>query len=164
MDKVERKRLIKSLLSGRLSKKQRKAFADLESVDIEIKKQWNESGNRAADMAIKEQIWKKVKTKCEYRKNNRVLVEPRWYFAAASIALLLTIGGFWLTFKGDKIANELIKITAQQNQIYTLPDSSKVWMEPGSSIQYTKAFNKERKVFIRHLNRSQLQTHKELRR
>lgn len=37
MDKVERKRLIKSLLSGRLSKKQRKAFADLESVDIEIK-------------------------------------------------------------------------------------------------------------------------------
>lgn len=33
MDKVERKRLIKSLLSGRLSKKQRKAFADLESVD-----------------------------------------------------------------------------------------------------------------------------------
>ncbi|CCZ72556.1 uncharacterized protein BN535_02270 [Bacteroides caccae CAG:21] len=148
MDKVERKRLIKSLLSGRLSKKQRKAFADLESVDIEIKKQWNESGNRAADMAIKEQIWKKVKTKCEYRKNNRVLVEPRWYFAAASIALLLTIGGFWLTFKGDKIANELIKITAQQNQIYTLPDSSKVWMEPGSSIQYTKAFNKERKVWL----------------
>ena len=48
MDKVERKRLIKSLLSGRLSKKQRKAFADLESVNIEIKKQWNESGNRAA--------------------------------------------------------------------------------------------------------------------
>ena len=148
MDKVERKRLIKSLLSGRLSKKQRKAFADLESVDIEIKKQWNESGNRAADMAIKEQIWKKVKTKCEYRKNNRVLVEPRWYFAAASIALLLTIGGFWLTFKGDKIANELIKITAQQNQMYTLPDSSKVWMEPGSSIQYTKSFNKERKVWL----------------
>ena len=69
-------------------------------------------------MAIKEQIWKKVKTKCEYRKNNRVLVEPRWYFAAASIAFLLTIGGFWLTFKGDKIANELIKITAQQNQMY----------------------------------------------
>ena len=107
MDNVERKRLIKSLLSGRLSKKQRKAFADLESVDIEIKKQWNESGNRAADMAIKEQIWKKVKTKCEYRKNNRVLVEPRWYFAAASIVLLLTIGGFWLTFKGDKLMSLL---------------------------------------------------------
>mgnify|MGYP002708637724 CR=1 FL=1 len=60
----------------------------------------------------------------------------------------MTIGGFWLTFKGDKIANELIKITAQQNQMYTLPDSSKVWMEPGSSIQYAKSFNKERKVWL----------------
>ena len=59
MDKVERKRLIKSLLSGRLSKKQRKAFADLESVNIEIKKQWNESGNRAADMAIKNKYGKR---------------------------------------------------------------------------------------------------------
>jgi len=86
MDKVERKRLIKSLLSGRLSKKQRKAFADLESVDIEIKKQWNESGNRAADMAIKEQIWKKVKAKCEYRKNNRVQVELRHFLAFDSVS------------------------------------------------------------------------------
>ena len=32
--------------------------------------------------------------------------------------------------------------------MYTLPDSSKVWMEPGSSIQYTKSFNKERKVWL----------------
>ena len=36
MDKVEKKSLIKSLLSGRLTKKQRREFADLEPVDIEI--------------------------------------------------------------------------------------------------------------------------------
>ena len=149
MDKVERKRLIKSLLSGRLSKKQRKAFADLESVDIEIKKQWNESGNRAADMAIKEQIWKKVKTKCEYRKNNRVLVELRPYLAAASVAILLLIGGLWMILGDNKAEmNELVRIEAQQSMMYILPDSTKVWMKPGSSIQYTKAFNKERKVWL----------------
>ena len=149
MDKVERKRLIKSLLSGRLSKKQRKAFADLESVNIEIKKQWNESGNRAADMAIKEQIWKKVKTKCEYRKNNRVLVELRPYLAAASVAILLLIGGLWMILGDNKAEmNELVRIEAQQSMMYILPDSTKVWMKPGSSIQYTKAFNKERKVWL----------------
>ena len=149
MDKVERKRLIKSLLSGRLSKKQRKAFADLESVDIEIKKQWNESGNRAADMAIKEQIWKKVKTKCEYRKNNRVLVELRPYLAAASVAILLLIGGLWMILGDNKAEmNELVRIEAQQSMMYILPDSTKVWMKPGSSIQYTKSFNKERKVWL----------------
>ena len=149
MDKVERKRLIKSLLSGRLSKKQRKAVADLESVDIEIKKQWNESGNRAADMAIKEQIWKKVKTKCEYRKNNRVLVELRPYLAAASVAILLLIGGLWMILGDNKAEmNELVRIEAQQSMMYILPDSTKVWMKPGSSIQFAKSFNKERKVWL----------------
>ena len=149
MDKVERKRLIKSLLSGRLSKKQRKAFADLESVNIEIKKQWNESGNRAADMAIKEQIWKKVKTKCEYRKNNRVLVELRPYLAAASVAILLLIGGLWMILGDNKAEmNELVRIEAQQSMMYILPDSTKVWMKPGSSIQFAKDFNKERKVWL----------------
>ena len=149
MDKVDRKRLIKSLLSGRLSKKQRKAFADLESVNIEIKKQWNESGNRAADMAIKEQIWKKVKTKCEYRKNNRVLVELRPYLAAASVAILLLIGGLWMILGDNKAEmNELVRIEAQQSMMYILPDSTKVWMKPGSSIQFAKDFNKDRKVWL----------------
>ena len=148
MDKVEKKSLIKSLLSGRLTKKQRKAFADLEPVDTEIRKQWNESGNRIVNMEVKEQIWKKVKARCEYKERNQVPVELRWYFAAASLALLLTIGGFWFKSNGDKITDEFIKITAQQSQMYTLPDSTKVWMESGSSIKYAKAFDKDRKVWL----------------
>ena len=147
MDKVEKKSLIKSLLSGRLTKKQRKDFADLEPVDIEIRKQWNESGNRIVNMEVKEQIWKKVKARCEYKKN-QVPVELRWYFAAASLALLLTIGGFWLKSNGDKIADEFVKVTALQSQMYTLPDSTKVWMESGSSIKYAKAFGKDRKIWL----------------
>lgn len=74
MNKVEKKSLIKSLLSGRLTKKQRKEFADLEPIDIEIRKQWNESGNRLVDVEIKEQIWKKVKNRCERKKKNQVPV------------------------------------------------------------------------------------------
>lgn len=148
MDKVEKKSLIKSLLSGRLTKKQRREFADLEPVDIEIRKQWNESDNSLVNVEIKEQIWKKVKNRCEYKERNQVPVELRWYFAAASLALLLTIGGFWLKLNGDKIADEFIKITAQQSQMYTLPDSTKVWMEPGSAIRYAKTFDKDRKVWL----------------
>lgn len=75
MNKVEKKSLIKSLLSGRLTKKQRKEFADLEPIDTEIKKQWNESGNRLVNVEIKEQIWKKVKSRCEYKEKNQVPVE-----------------------------------------------------------------------------------------
>lgn len=148
MDKVEKKSLIKSLLSGRLTKKQRKAFADLEPVDTEIRKQWNESGNRIVNMEVKEQIWKKVKARCEYKKKNQVPVELRWALVAASFTLLLITGGFWFMSKGDKIADEFVKVTALQSQMYTLPDSTKVWMESGSSIKYAKAFDKDRKVWL----------------
>ena len=44
--------------------------------------------------------------------------------------------------------NEYIKIVAVQNELYILPDSSKVWMKKGSSIQYNKAFNEQRDVWL----------------
>lgn len=148
MDKVEKKSLIKSLLSGGLTKKQRREFADLEPVDIEIRKQWDESGNSLVNMEIKEQIWKKVKNRCECKKRNQVPVELRWYLVAASLALLLIIGGLWMNTEEKGMQNEYIKIVAVQNELYILPDSSKVWMKKGSSIQYNKAFNEQRDVWL----------------
>ena len=54
MDKDIKMNLIKGLLSGRLTKKQRRGYAELESVDKELKIQWNESGNKTIDLKIKE--------------------------------------------------------------------------------------------------------------
>lgn len=148
MDKDTKMSLIKGLLAGQLTKKQRRSYADLESVDRELKIQWNESDNKAIDFKIKEQIWEKVKARCVDRKRNKVLTELRWHFAVASLALLLTIGGFWMNSIRDNINDEFIKVIAQQNQMHVLPDSTKVWMESGSSIKYTKAFNKKREVWL----------------
>lgn len=50
MDKDIKMNLIKGLLSGRLTKKQRRGYAELESVDKELKIQWNESGNKTIDL------------------------------------------------------------------------------------------------------------------
>ena len=47
MDKDTKMSLIKDLLAGRLTKKQRRSYADLESVDRELKIQWNESENNS---------------------------------------------------------------------------------------------------------------------
>lgn len=77
MNNNEKKSLIKSLLSGRLTKQRRKELADLEPVDKELKNQWNESGNRLVDIYIKEQIWRNIKTRCENSKTNKVHVELR---------------------------------------------------------------------------------------
>lgn len=74
MDKDIKMNLIKGLLSGRLTKKQRRGYAELESVDKELKIQWNESGNKTIDLKIKEQIWEKVKARCIDRKKDKVLL------------------------------------------------------------------------------------------
>ena len=69
--------------------------------------------------------------------------------AAASVAILLMIGGLWMILGDNKAEmNELVRIEAQQSMMYILPDSTKVWMKPGSSIQFAKDFNKDRKVWL----------------
>ena len=69
--------------------------------------------------------------------------------AAASVAILLLIGGPWMILGDNKAEmNELVRIEAQQSMMYILPDSTKVWMKPGSSIQFAKDFNKDRKVWL----------------
>ena len=85
MDKDTKMSLIKGLLAGQLTKKQRRSYADLESVDRELKIQWNESENKAIDFKIKEQIWEQSSNRtkmafcrsftCSFTNNRRILDE-----------------------------------------------------------------------------------------
>ena len=147
MNEAKKRSLIKNLLNGRLTKKRRKAFADLEPVDREIRKQWNESGSGIVDLTIKEQIWEKVKARCEHKKNNQVLVVLGRKFAAASLITLVVFISLWLSSK-DEHPKGYTRITAQKSRMYILPDSTKVWMDPGSSIQYVDDFNKNRTILL----------------
>ena len=147
MNEAKKRSLIKNLLNGRLTKKRRKAFADLEPVDREIRKQWNESGSGIVDLTIKEQIWEKVKARCEHKKSYQVLVVLGRKFAAASIVTLAVFISLWFNSK-DEHQEGYNRITAQKSRMYILPDSTKVWMDPGSSIQYVDDFNKNRTILL----------------
>lgn len=149
MERNTKVKLIRDLLTGWLTKEQRKDFADLESVDKELKIQWNESQDEAIDPNIKELIWKRVKGKCLDKEKSNKITEFKCYLAVASLGLLLTIGGFWINSIRDNVNDELIKVIAQRNQIYVLPDSTKVWMESGSSVEYTKSFKQNREVWLK---------------
>ena len=72
-----------------------------------------------------------------------------WQVVAATVALLITTAGWWLVRQPADLSDDFIEITAEGNQLYTLPDSSKVWMQQGSSLKYAKAFQKERKVWLK---------------
>lgn len=141
----KKSQLIKSLLSGKLTKDKRQRFLKLESVEKEIEKQWDKSGKNMVNPMLKEQIWRKIKLRSTEKPENKVNI-GLWSFLAASVAILLVVGGLW--FNSYNPPSELIKVIAKENRIHILPDSSKVWMQAGSSIQYSKAFHKERKVWL----------------
>ena len=62
------------------------------------------------------------------------LVPLELWYIAASVALVLIVGGLWMYSNTGRIQIEkYIEFTAQESRMYLLPDSSKVWMQPGSS-------------------------------
>ena len=65
-----RKTFIKRLLSGTMSKEQRKIFIQLDEIDFQLRKQWDEAGNESIDWQMKEQIWRNIKNKQD-NKNRR---------------------------------------------------------------------------------------------
>ena len=78
------------------------------------------------------------------------LVPLELWYIAASVALVLIVGGLWMHLnEGSTPMDKYIEITAQKSRMYLLPDSSKVWMQPGSSIRFAEDFKKHRNVWLK---------------
>jgi transmembrane sensor len=90
---------------------------------------------------------------------NQTISEPetmpakRWFIfpelvmrVAAAILVLISLGGVWFYFSNDKPdPAQYISITAPSgngNLLVYLPDSSTVWLHPGSTLKYPKQFAK----------------------
>lgn len=144
----EKEDYVDSLFAGRLTKKRRKFIADLAPVEMEMRRQWDESADIDVDMEIKDQIWQRIEER-RRRKSIYTLRTKVWGALAASVAIVLLVAGAHVYRKGnmDEI-DRYIKITAENSQMHRLPDSTKVWMQPGSSIRYAKDFNNDKKVWL----------------
>lgn len=113
-----------------------------------MKKQWKLFADDPVGDKAKKLIWRRVQNSCDGNSSTLVHIEL-WHTLAASIAILLIIGSLLFYYGNDEIGVEnYINITAEKNQMYMLPDSTKVWMQPGSTIRYAKEFNKDRKVWL----------------
>lgn len=141
------KELIKRLLSDNLTPEERNQFLQMKAVRKEIQKQWETGFESKEDFKIKQRIWKKIKNKCFPKHTTHLFSIPTRYSIAASVVLLISIGGYWL-YNIQRRTDRYIEVTADKQQLHILPDSSKVWMQPGSSLHYAQAFKKERKVWL----------------
>lgn len=144
----KRKRLIRALLAEHLLPEEKQNLLKRNSVEKEMKKQWKQFENDPVNSRIKKRIWRNIQRSCEGRSKTLVHIEL-WHSLAAAVAILLVIGSLLFLSGNDKIGVEkYAKIIAENNQLYVLPDSTKVWMQPGSSIRYAKAFKQDRKVWL----------------
>lgn len=140
--------LIKKLLSNRLDKKGRKKLYHSNLIKKQMRKQWNENKNNPVDTEIGNQIWNKIENRCK-KVHKRIVPLELWYIAA-SVALVLIVGGLWMySNTGRTQIEKYIEFTAQESRMYLLPDSSKVWMQPGSSIRFAENFKECRDVWLK---------------
>ena len=144
----KRKTLIRRLLVEQLLPEEKLNLLKRNSVENEMKKQWKQFEDDPIKSEVKKRIWKNVQRRCEGKSDTLVHIEL-WHSLAAAVVILLVIGGLlFLSGNDDMGVEKTIKIIAEKNQLYVLPDSTKVWMQPGSSIRYAKTFARDRKVWL----------------
>lgn len=146
-----KKELIQYLISGDFYEGKKEKFARMPEVEKELQKQWNESNGESLKNKTGKRIWKHIEQQTAPKCPKYKLITPikAWYIAA-TVALLITTGSLWTySFLEKKQSEKLIEITAMGNELYILPDSSKIWMQPGSSICFAENFNADRTVRLK---------------
>lgn len=142
-------KLIKNLFQDKLKRHDVGALSEIDIVEQSMQEQWKENAERV-DPEIGERIWARIQKKYKMSTGKRYLFQIRQPLIAACITLALIIGGyFFYTGISTLEKQEFVEVLAESDMLYVLPDSSKVWMHPESSIRYAKNFTKDRKVWLK---------------
>ncbi len=155
----KRKQLIRKLLIEELLPEEREDLVKRESVEKEMQKQWKLFADDPVNSDTKKRIWQNVQRRCEGKPKTIVHMEL-WRPLAAAVAILLVVGSLLFFSVRDEMEVENIEIYAETSQLHVLPDSTKVWMQPGSSIRYAKAFVQDRRVWLQGNSLFEVQKHK----
>ena len=141
-------RLIKGLFKDKLKRPEINRLTEMDMVEQRMKNQWK-GCNERVDPKIGEQIWAKIQKEYKMSAGRRYLFRIRQPLIAACVTLALIIGYFLYMVAPVLDRQEFVEILAESDMLYVLPDSSKVWMHPESTIRYAKDFTKDRKVWLK---------------
>jgi len=119
---------------------------DFSSNDKKVVEQFREEVVDVLPDGEKWSLWRRI----EWSIGRRILFAryTKWA-AAASIALLLSMGYIWYSGRqapDDPINMLVVETQAQQKQKILLPDSTIVWLNAGSRIEYPENFMAHRFV------------------
>lgn len=141
--------LIKKVLSGQATLEEKKKLSETEGIDHLMKKQWDENNNEAISEETGKKIWKQIAKRCHTEQKHRLSEKSIMMYAACASVLLL-ISSLWFAWNNNGNSGiEYENFYANNHCTLTLPDQSKVWMQPGSTLRYARKFNENRKVWLK---------------
>ena len=135
--------LIKNIvkfLAGKLSGKEELNFINQKTIVSRMMKQWehNEGDISGFDQ---QKNWNLIVSKTQRKKAHRMSYATI-LSAAASVLVLLGIGYlFWVAFPSGQNVRMMVYETKDRERIQLLlPDSTTVWLNAGSRIEYPEVF------------------------
>ena len=135
-----------------LSEKEQKELFHHREFEERMHLQWNMDRQKELDDEVGRKMWKMVRQKClDCRQQKKHVYIPYW-LSVAAVALVLLLGATWMYFSGNKVneaKDAFVEVVSKEGRLYMLPDSSRVWMHPGSSIRYPENFVQNRKVWLK---------------
>lgn len=147
MESKKIKRLVKGLLTDKLSWKEKHELSKHKVIEKKMIQQWEAVGGKSCDPEMGERIWLRLE---EFRKadlhRNRFSFQR--FLVAASIILFVVGGSLWMLKQSWNNKPEYINFVADKALMYMLPDSSKVWMQTGSKVRYAENFQSHREVWL----------------
>lgn len=144
---------IKALLADKLDEKEQRELFHHQEFEEKMHAQWNMTRKEEElDDEIGRAMWKTVKRIClDYGKQKKSLYMPYW-LSAAAVSLVILLGAAWMYFSDGvqkPMKDAFVEVVSEEGRLYILPDSSQVWMHPGSSIRYSEDFVHNREVWLK---------------
>lgn len=143
--------IIKKMFRKGLNGSERIQLSEEKPMKKLLLEQWDEhSDKHLEDKIDPDVIWKHITARCwgneETIKDKKSTRLFRFAYATAAAVALLLIG----TWAIHVLTDSYITVTAPaENRIaLTLPDSSTVWLNAGSTLRYRKEFREDRKVML----------------
>lgn len=144
----EQQQLTEKLLKDIATQEDKKRLAETDAVRKLMEKQWQQAGEAVPGKEIEDRIWDKVQRKCGQAPRKNRFRKIVLTCSAACIAVLMLFSGYWL-LNNRELPLEYEEVFTNTHRMLLLPDSSRVWMQPGSTLRYAQKFEKERKVWFK---------------